>query len=106
MSQSVFDLMLPPKPAHFLPANSNSFRYVEKTNPSSSHLQFLTYGVYELAGQARSGVLAHPGEEALLFCWQGNVTVRVAGGPDYSLEHYDVLYIPSGARYDFSHGIG
>src|SRR5881394_712099 len=63
-----------PQPAHFLSLADSSFRYIEKTNPDSSNLDFLTYGVYELAGQVRSGLLAHPGEEALLFCWKGNCT--------------------------------
>src|SRR5689334_1703040 len=71
-----------PKPAHFLSAADSSFRYVEKTNPDSSNLDFLTYGVYELAGEVQSGLLAHPGEEALLFCWKGKCTASL-GGKDY-----------------------
>ena len=62
------------QPATFLSAESSAFRYVEKSNPQTSNLQFLTYGVYELTGPIRSGALSHPGEEALLFCWQGEVT--------------------------------
>jgi mannose-6-phosphate isomerase-like protein (cupin superfamily) len=58
-----------------------------------------------LSGQIQSGVLAHPGEESLLFCWQGRVTVNLAG-QDYSLEHYDVLYIPSGECYRLSQDQG
>src|SRR5882672_10695184 len=64
-----FSTMNQPKPAHFLSSADGFFRYVEKTNPHSSNLDFLTYGIYELGGLARSGLLAHPGEEALLFCW-------------------------------------
>jgi mannose-6-phosphate isomerase-like protein (cupin superfamily) len=94
-----------PKPAHFLPSDSASFRYVEKTNPRTSNLQFLTYGVYELAGQVRSGVLAHPGEEALLFCWQGKVAASV-DDEDYTLESYDVIYLPRGAAYRLSQPAG
>lgn len=87
-----------PKPANFLSAEGGCFRYVEKSNPQSSNLAFLTYGVYELSGTARSGVLAHPGEEALLFCWKGAATVTL-DGHNYALEHYDVLYVPRGASY-------
>ncbi len=87
-----------PKPATFVPADGGSFRYVEKSNPHTSNLQFLTCGVYELAGPIRSGALAHPGEEALLFAWQGRATVSLAG-KDYTLETYDVLYIPRGAAF-------
>jgi len=66
-----------PKPAHFLASEASSFRYVEKTNPRVSNLQFLTYGVYELDGAVDSGMLAHPTEETLLFCWQGKVSAQV-----------------------------
>ena len=86
------------KPAHFLSGSSSAFRYTEKTNPQSSNLEFLTYGVYELSGQIQSGLLAHPGEESLLFCWAGKVTAQV-NGSDYLLELYDVLYIPRDAVY-------
>jgi 5-deoxy-D-glucuronate isomerase len=97
--------MQKPKPAHFLSANANAFRYVEKTNPRTSNLQFLTYGVYELTGQIQSGLLAHPGEEALLFCWQGNLTAHLAG-QEHALEHYDVLYIPAGECYRLTQAQG
>ena len=87
-----------PKHANFLSADDGNFRYVEKSNPHSSNLQFLTYGVYELTGAAHSGNLAHPGEETLLFCWKGAVTVNL-NGADYALEHYDVLYVPRNGSY-------
>ena len=94
-----------PKPPHFLASDSASFGYVEKTNPRSSNLQFLTYGVYELAGEVQSGLLAHPGEEALLFCWQGKAVASV-NNQEYALEHYDVLYVPRGAAYRLSQPAG
>jgi mannose-6-phosphate isomerase-like protein (cupin superfamily) len=90
-----------PKPAHFLSSDAGSFRYVEKTSPATSNLQWLTYGVHELSGAIRTGALAHPGEESLLFCWKGKVTANVEG-QDYQLEHYDVLYIPRDASYRLS----
>src|SRR5216117_3663338 len=90
-----------PKPATYVPADAGSFRYVEKSNPQTSNLQFLTYGVYELAGPIRSGALAHPGEETLLFGWQGKATVSLAG-KDYALETYDALYLPRDAAYRLS----
>ena len=89
------------KPSHFLSAEEGVFRYIEKTNPLTSNLQFLTYGVYELEGSGRSGLLAHPDEEALLFCWKGHVMADVYGH-EYALETYDVLYIPKGAPYRLS----
>lgn len=94
--------MTGPKPATFVAAQNGTFRYVEKSNPQTSNLDLLTYGVYELAEHTISSKMTHPGEEALLFCWQGAVTV-VMDGKDYALEHYDVLYVPRGAEYHFEH---
>jgi len=90
--------MSQPKPATFVPAEAAAFRYVEKSNPRNSNLQFLTCGVHELSGPVWSSALAHPGEEALLFCWRGEVAVTL-GGARYPLRPYDVLYVPRGAAY-------
>ncbi len=86
------------KPANFIANNSGSFHYVEKSNPHTSNLEFLTYGTYELTGPTSSGTLAHPTEETLLFTWRGAATATV-NGKEYALEHYDTLYIPRGATY-------
>jgi mannose-6-phosphate isomerase-like protein (cupin superfamily) len=94
-----------PKPANFLCADTDSFRYVEKSNPHSSNLDLLTYGVYELTGAACSGNLAHPTEETLLFCWKGAVTA-ILGGTEYKLEHYDTLYVPRGSNYRLAQNQG
>jgi len=93
------------RPATFVSAESNAFRYTEKSSPGTSNLQFLTYGVYELNGPTRTGLLCHPGEESLLFCWKGGVQV-VLGDKTYPLGVYDVLYIPRGRPYQFVHGDG
>lgn len=86
------------KPAHLLSAADRSFVYVEKSNPSSTNLQFLTYGVYELTGKVASGALSHAGEESLLFAWEGQLTVEIEG-KTYPMDHYDVLYVPRGSAY-------
>jgi mannose-6-phosphate isomerase-like protein (cupin superfamily) len=93
----------PVKPGQFLSSDSTGFRYLEKSNPRSSGLQFLTYGVYKIEAGASSGKLAHPEEEALLFGWTGGVKVDCAGA-NYLLEPYDVLYVPRGASYQFQAG--
>lgn len=90
--------MKEPRSATHVPAGASQFRYIEKSSPESSGLTFLTYGWYELDGEIRSGALAHPCEEALLFCWRGAIDVEIAGGSRH-LEAYDVLYIPRGAVY-------
>ncbi len=89
----------------FVSAESSAFRYLEKCSPETSNLEFLTYGVYELNGSVGSGALAHPGEEALLFCWQGQATASLFGTA-YNLKHYDVLYIPMGATYQLAQETG
>jgi len=94
-----------PKPATYVPAETSAFRYVEKSSPQTSNLQFLTYGVYELTGAVCSGALAHPGEETLLFGWQGQATALL-NGARYTLGHYDVLYIPRGATYQLAQETG
>src|SRR3954468_3580737 len=94
-----------PKTANFLCNDSAKFSYVEKSSPQSSNLSFLTYGVYHLTGAIASGACAHPGEEALLFCWKGAVDVQLEG-KTYSLDYYDTLYIPRGATYRFSQNQG
>jgi len=87
-----------PRPATFVPADADGFRYVEKSSTHNSNLQFLTYGVYELTSDVGSGEIVHPSEEALLFCWKGSASASVNGAP-YLLEPYDVLYVPRGAAY-------
>jgi 5-deoxy-D-glucuronate isomerase len=76
-----------PQPATFVPAETSTFRYLEKSSPQTSNLQFLTYGVYELSGSVRSGLLAHPGSA-------------------YPLKHYDVVYVPRGAAYQLGQDSG
>jgi mannose-6-phosphate isomerase-like protein (cupin superfamily) len=86
------------QPASFLGNEAGSFRYTEKSNPLTSGLQFLTYGVYELVGPGTSGMLGHPGEESLLFCWKGRVRVHL-DSERFELDPYDVFYVPRGASY-------
>src|SRR5436190_21753917 len=87
----------PVKPATFLGSDTTGFRYIEKSNPRSSGLQFLTYGIYKIAAGATSGNLAHPDEEAPLFACAGDSIKVDCAGTRYSLEPYDVLYVPRGA---------
>ena len=87
-----------PRPATFVPADSASFRYIEKSGPRTSNLELLTYGVFELEGAVRSGAIVHPDEESLIFCWRGSAGV-ILNGAAYALCAYDVLYVPRGAGY-------
>ncbi len=85
-------------PATFVSRDCGGLRYVEKSNPRNSNLHFLTYGVYELNGPVESSAIAHPEEESLLFCWEGEASTTL-GDTKYPLCRYDVLYVPRGAAY-------
>src|SRR5437764_2129009 len=98
-------MMNAPKQANFLAAEAGSFRYLEKSNPRNSNLQFLTYGIYELSQPSKSGSFVHLTEESLLFCWKGAVVVMV-NGSRHQLEVYDVLYVPRGAAYSLEQKSG
>jgi mannose-6-phosphate isomerase-like protein (cupin superfamily) len=93
------------RPANFLPAETTPFVYVEKSSPHTSHLQFLTYGRYELNGAVTTGLLSHVGEEALLFAWKGKVSVQLSDAT-YELSPYDVLYVPRSVPYRLVHETG
>lgn len=85
-------------PANLLTAAATPFLYVEKSTPGTSHLQWLTYGRYELNGRVTSSLLAHVGEEALLFGWKGCARVELADR-SYEIGPYDVLYLPRDMPY-------
>ncbi|QDU64310.1 5-keto-4-deoxyuronate isomerase [Planctomycetes bacterium Pan216] len=86
--------------AHLLRGDASVFRYEEKSSPTSSNLDLLTYGHYRLAPSGSSDAIAHPDQEALLFCLDGNPEVEL-GEDRYALGHYDTLYVPRGAAYRF-----
>jgi len=94
-----------PRPATLVPAAAGALRYTEKSTPHNSNLELLTYGVYDLSGPLQSSPLAHPGQEALLFCWQGEVAVSL-DGLTYPMRTYDVLYVPRGAAYQLGQADG
>ncbi|MFV1969274.1 MAG: cupin domain-containing protein, partial [Pirellulaceae bacterium] len=86
------------KPAHLLKADAWQFEYRQKSNPRTSHLDLLSYGVYRIASGAVSDELFHRGEETLLFSLTGTSLVEV-DGRSFELSHYDTLYIPLATPY-------
>ncbi len=86
------------EPAHFLAADRCQFEYREKCSPRTANLLWLTCGIYRVAPHGASGELCHRAEESLLFCLAGRPTVQL-DGRSYSLNHYDVLYVPLGTPY-------
>ncbi len=80
-------------------ADASAFAYVEKSNPCTTGLDFLTYGTYTIAPGCGSAPVCHAGEEALLFCMTGTVKAGVSG-QTFTLRHYDTLYVPVGTSYE------
>jgi mannose-6-phosphate isomerase-like protein (cupin superfamily) len=69
--------------------------------PAAANLQFLSAGEYLLPSGAESQPFCLPGEEGLLFAWQGEARVSVEGQA-CSLAPYDVLYLPRGAPFQLA----
>jgi len=86
------------KPAHFVGADHGPFRYVERTNSSTSNLSELTCGVYEFSAPTATASICHPDEEAFLLGWTGDAQA-IVDGKEYALSTYDSLYVPKGAVY-------
>jgi mannose-6-phosphate isomerase-like protein (cupin superfamily) len=85
-------------PGILFPGSTSQVVYRQHFTPRSSHLQFLTAGVFELSPSVSSREFRFPGEEGLLFMWHGSVTVRV-GEKAFVLSPYDTLYVPSTASF-------
>ncbi len=86
------------KPGNLIKYDNEQFKYVQKSNPQSSGLDFLTYGNYIIKPDGVSDILHHPDEEAVLFLMEGKTHVKI-NDKHYSLEHYDTLYIPKATSY-------
>lgn len=75
--------------------------YIDRFQPEQANLEFLSFGEYSLPPAGKTRPASYPGLETLLFTWQGSAAVHV-GEATYSLQTYDVLYIPKGAEYAIS----
>lgn len=75
--------------------------YRQRSNPHGSSLDLMSHGSYHLKPGSVSDLLAHPDQEVLLFAMDGVVSVCVEG-IDYSMHHYDVLYVPVNTPYRIS----
>jgi mannose-6-phosphate isomerase-like protein (cupin superfamily) len=87
------------RPADLLRADDWQFEYRQKSNPATSNLDLLTYGIYRIAPDTISDELFHRSEEALLFCMASEPLVVQIEGHSYSLAYYDTLYLPLGTPY-------
>lgn len=86
------------KTADSLKADHFRFEYRQKTHPSDSNLDLLSYGTYRLPDGGASDELYHHRHEAMLFCLQGEVSVRLDQRA-YRMAHYDTLYLPMATAY-------
>lgn len=75
--------------------------YLVRFDPERANLNFLSLGEYSIPPGGETLPAAHSGHETLLFTWQGSASVNI-GEAAYSLQTYDVLYIPKGAGYTIS----
>jgi mannose-6-phosphate isomerase-like protein (cupin superfamily) len=85
-------------PATLVRSEDWAVRYSEKANRGNSNLSLLTYGTLAVNAGASSDAFAHPGQECLLFCTVGEAIVSMEGR-EYTLAHFDVLYVPTGSAY-------
>lgn len=92
-------------PAILSQAQARAATYRQRFTPETGNLQLLSAGEHELPAGTTTGRCGVPGEEALLFAWQGRVTVEVDGAR-FALEPYDSLYVPLGAGFRIHNGGG
>jgi len=86
------------RPGTFFAPSSGGVVYRQRFSPGRAGLLFLSCGEFELAPGSESRVWGFPGEESLLFAWQGTAAVEV-GGMTSALDHYDTLYLPRDAAF-------
>ncbi|MCK5248485.1 MAG: 5-deoxy-glucuronate isomerase [Spirochaetaceae bacterium] len=89
------------KPGHIFNAVNNRCEMREIFNGRDCHLEFLSAADLRIHNTV-SPFYAFPGEEVLLFNLGAPVECRV-GRTDYVMEHYDVLYVTTGAGFSISH---
>jgi mannose-6-phosphate isomerase-like protein (cupin superfamily) len=82
----------------FRTAAADGATFRQHLTPGEANLEFLSCGQYDLPEGSRMQSLALPGQEALLFQWEGFSSVRVDGAT-YSLSPYDILYVPLGSEF-------
>jgi len=81
------------KDAALIKADDWQFQYRQKSNCSSSNLDMLSYGTFEVKPGVTSDELYYHKEESILFCIKGKVNVRVES-QTFALSYYDTLFIP------------
>ena len=86
------------KPACLVRSSDAGVTFRHRFTPETVDLEFLSCGEFAVPPGAVSQRFCFPGQESLLFQWEGRATARV-NGAEYTLEPYDTLYIPRGAEF-------
>ena len=73
----------------------------ELFNPANSNLNWLSVSDMKIQN-SRSAEITYKNEETLIVNLRGDITVAV-DGKDYSVKHYDMLYIPIDTPFVVSH---
>jgi len=89
------------RPGRLFRTGSAGVTFHQRFTPAAANLLYLNCGEFHIAPGARSGTLSLPDQEALLFQWKGS-SVVAAGGSEFPLAPYDVLYVPLGCAYSIS----
>jgi mannose-6-phosphate isomerase-like protein (cupin superfamily) len=93
------------KPARLIRSGDRGVIFRQRFTPATANLEFLSCGEFELPPGSVAQSFCLPGQESLLFQWEGAVKV-VVDGADYQLDPYDTLYIPRGAEFTLAHAAG
>ena len=83
---------------------SKSGRHVA-VSPQNSTMRHLTYARIVLDAAKTSATFSNGDQETGLICLSGRATVKT-GGKEFTLEHYDALYIPRDSTIEVSSASG
>jgi len=89
------------RPARLVRTSDSGVAFRQRFTPETANLEFLSCGEFEVPPGAVSQLFCLPGQESLLFMWEGHAAVSV-NGAEYVLQPYDTLYIPRGAEFSLA----
>jgi mannose-6-phosphate isomerase-like protein (cupin superfamily) len=93
------------KPARLIRPGDRGVIFRQRFIPATANLEFLSCGEFELPAGSVSQCFCLPGQESLLFQWEGASKITVDGAA-WHLDSYDTLYIPRGAGFTLAHMAG
>ncbi len=93
------------KPAQLIRSTDDGVVFRQRFTPETASLEFLSCGEYTLPAGSLSQSFSLPGQESLLFAWEGSATVSV-DGTACTLAPYDILYIPRDTGFRLGNHFG